>query len=246
MLAPFLDPSDAAFPSGRPVVFVTGLVFLLAGVAIMIPEWAGGRDASIAHAVVIATLLSAFAAVPALIALHEGALPPLGAAAFVGILATWAWDHVLKRWLPRAAIRLALYAALLLAAVVVARRDPVLEAKLASPQAPAPTFEPVALELQRHSVVAGGTVRVTFDPPIAMPPGYHYWICIVPKGAEVARQGLRSDLAPGASAIDLTAPDMPGDYEVRLHPHYNAVIAMRPLVVRSPGREEPRPEVEAR
>jgi len=235
-----LDPRDHAFPQGRPAVYVAGLVFFLAGVASLLPALTRGRDASLAQAVVTAGLLSAFAAVPALIALRGGALPLFASVVVVGGLALAVWDLVLRRWIPRKAIRLSLYAGLLLVAGVAARRDP------GDRQAETPAFEPVVLALQRDSVAAGEAVRVTFDPPIAMPAGYRYWVCIVPRGAEVSSYGRWAYLEPGASAVDLTAPDRPGDYEVRLHPHPNAVIASRPLVVRALGTPQRRPEVEAR
>jgi hypothetical protein len=241
-----LEPSDDAFPSGRGAVFVAGLVFFLTGVAILLPALARGRHASLAQAVVVASLLSAFAAVPALIVFSDPALPWLVSVLVVGALALLAWDQVLKQWIPRTALRLSLYAGLLVVAVVVARRIPALGEGPAQGEAQTPVFEPVTLELQRDSVVAGGTLRVTFDPPIAMPRGFHYWICIVPKHAPVFSQGRWAYLDPGASAIDLTAPDEPGDYEVRLRPHMNAILASRALVVRPVGTREPRPDVEER
>ncbi len=240
------DPRDEAFPSGRAVAFVAGLVFFLTGVAILLPALARGRHASLAQTVVVASLLSAFAAVPALIVRRQPAPPFLVSVLVVGVLALLAWDQVLKTWIPRKAIRLSLYAGLLLIAVVVARHYPAPGESQAEAELATPVFEPVTLELQRDSVVASATLRVTFDPPIAMPRGFHYWICIVPKGAPVFSQGLWAYLKPGDSAIDLTAPAEPGHYEVRLRPHMNAILASRPLIVRPLGTNEIRPDVEAR
>jgi len=144
MLIPFLDPRDEAFPAGRPVVFVAGLVFFLAGVAILTPVLTRGRDASLAQGVVAASLISVFAAVPVLIALREGALPLLVSVGILGVLALVAWDHVLKRWIPRKTVRLWLYAGLLLVAAVGARLHPALGGKPVGLPAEAPAEAPVS------------------------------------------------------------------------------------------------------
>jgi len=228
MLISVLDARDDAFPSGRPVAFLAGLVFFLAGVAIARPALARRQGTTLLQRAVVATLLSAFAAVPVLLALGGGALPLFASVAVLALLALAAWDGVIKRLIPRRAMRLSLYAGLVIVAGAVLQAGP--REPAATPPA-APLFEPVALAVESETVTAGGTVHVTFDRPISMPRGYGYWISIVPKEAPVHAQGLWTYLAPGAMAAELPAPDEPGDYEVRLHPHLNAVLSSAALVV---------------
>jgi len=246
MLISVFDPRDDAFPEGRPVVFVAGLVFFFAGVAILVPALGRGRDTTALQAAIGTTLLSGFAAIPVLIALGGHALPLVASIAVLGVLVMVAWDRVVELLIPRWAARLCVYAGLVLALAFVAGRRPTAGPARQRAQA-GPVFERVTLGVERDAVAPGDPVRVTFDPALAMPPGFRYRICIVPTGSEVHGQGRWcSDLDQGVTAVELEAPHETGEYEVRLHPHPNAVIASVPLLVRTGAMPRTRPDVERR
>ncbi|NUN47202.1 MAG: hypothetical protein HUU15_00035 [Candidatus Brocadiae bacterium] len=236
MLVSVFNPDDAAFPSGRGVAFAAGLVFFLAGVGIAGPTLSRSGDRGPLQGIVVAALLTAFAAVPLGIAIQSPDLPVAVAAVILAGVALAGWDFVLRRWISRLALRLPLYAGVLLLVGVGASRL----TRATGPTARGPVFEPVTVRVEDHSVVAGEPVRIHFDRPLTMPYGYHYQVVIVPRGVEVFASGRWSYVNPGAAFLELEAPDQPGDYEVRLKPHMNAVLSSCPLSVR-PGETPERP-----
>lgn len=247
MLISVFDPRDDAFPAGRPVVFAAGMVFFVAGLAILSPALVRGRHATALQGAFGATLLTGFAAIPVMLVLGgDRALPWLASIAVLGVLVLVAWSRVLQRLIPRRAARLWLYAGLAIgitgAAAAVRSRLP---GAGHEPAQAGPVFEPVTLTLERGTVAPGDVVYMTFDRPITMPRGYGYWVCIVPAGAPVHSQGLWAYLVPGVTSAELEAPKTPGEYEVRLHPHMNAVLASRPLLVSAAAPPRVRPDVEA-
>jgi hypothetical protein len=85
ILISFLDPRDDAFPEGRGVVLLAGLVFLVAGVAVLVPALARRRDTALLQSAIGATLLWLFAAIPLLIVLGGSrGLPLLASIAVPG------------------------------------------------------------------------------------------------------------------------------------------------------------------
>lgn len=76
------------------------------------------------------------------------------------------------------------------------------------------------MSLAKASVAAGTTVRVTFDGPMKALPGEKYWITIVDAAAGPTAYTSYKYLDPDATSIDLAAPAVAGDYEVRLHGNY--------------------------
>lgn len=94
-----------------------------------------------------------------------------------------------------------------------------------------PVLSPVGLSLDRDVVHAGGEVVVRFDRPVTVPEGYGSFIGIATPGATVGLNNTWTYISSGATQALLRAPITPGPYEVRYHPHVNAVLSRLPIVV---------------
>jgi hypothetical protein len=106
-LVPFLDARDAAFSSGRIVVSLAGLVFVLGGVFVAHGAWLGrGRSDTRFARVVVALLLTLFAAAIGVVAGYLALSSPrpalwwipLPGALLLAFFAVNAWREVVRRW----------------------------------------------------------------------------------------------------------------------------------------------------
>lgn len=68
-----------------------------------------------------------------------------------------------------------------------------------------------------NPVVADTTVWARFDRPVLGLAVDQYWIVIAPVGAPASYDTTRLFVARNAEGMQLKAPPVPGDYEVRLH-----------------------------
>jgi hypothetical protein len=73
------------------------------------------------------------------------------------------------------------------------------------------------MRVEPNPVVADTTVWARFDRPIRGQAVDQYWIVIAPAGAPAAYQENRLHVARSAEGVQMQAPHVPGDYEVRLH-----------------------------
>jgi len=73
------------------------------------------------------------------------------------------------------------------------------------------------MTVEPNPVVADTTVWARFDRPISGRAVDQYWIVIAPAGAPAAYQDNRVHIDRSAEGVQLKAPAVPGDYEVRLH-----------------------------
>jgi hypothetical protein len=106
-------------------------------------------------------------------------------------------------------------------------------------------FEPVQIVLEGKIIAPGDTLRIGFDPPLPVPKGYNYFISLVPPEAPVHHYGTWTYLQPSTTAAVLIAPKDEGLYELRLHPHLNAVLARETIrVIGRGGRSPPAVEKE--
>lgn len=101
---------------------------------------------------------------------------------------------------------------------------------------PAMTWN-AAIRAEPASPVCSDVVRVVFDRPFQVPPGWSPFVCIVRPDAPVGHSSTFNYFPPGSTEALVKAPILPGDYEVRLHPHLNAVAARLRITVR-PGLAE--------
>ena len=239
------DPRDEAFPAGRPVVFLAGLLFLLAGLAIVSRSLTRSGGGTLFESILAAAIVTLFGSIPLLLALrsHIVPLPIIGSVAVMGILVLVCWSSVLRRVVRDKKYRYLLYAVALLALSGLAH----LRGAKDVPPAPAlPTFPEVYMSVEQETVFAGEDVTVTFDGPLVMPEGFGYWVCIVTPDSPISAQGEWRYLTPGTREVTLKAPETPGAYEVRLHPYRNLVLSRRTFLVRDPkDNDEPAERVPA-
>jgi hypothetical protein len=73
------------------------------------------------------------------------------------------------------------------------------------------------MSVEPNPVVANTTVWARFDQPIRGRAVDQYWIVIAPVGAPAAYKDDRLHVDRSAEGMQLQAPRVPGDYEVRLH-----------------------------
>lgn len=88
--------------------------------------------------------------------------------------------------------------------------------------------------LSSKSFKGGDTITISF--PKALPADQaRHWVCVVPKGAADSSFGTWSYVTQDAKSQDLKAPDVDGEYEVRLHSLYpkksNNVLHREAIVV---------------
>jgi len=121
MLVSFFDTREEAFPEGRPVVFLAGLAFFLAGVAIVTPVFFGGNETTLAQTIVGATLVTAMTSVPLLLAANTKAFPLYSSIGIMGMITLFAWRSVARRILPRKKYRYPLYGVATLILYIVTR-----------------------------------------------------------------------------------------------------------------------------
>lgn len=79
--------------------------------------------------------------------------------------------------------------------------------------------EAAAFTLASTSVKGGAEITLTFPGPLAAQ-GARYWVCLVKKGEADSTFGVWAYVDVGATSAKLTAPEVAGDYEVRLHSGY--------------------------
>ena len=94
--------------------------------------------------------------------------------------------------------------------------------------------EDAPFTLSASTVKGGDTVTLTFRAPLEESEGRH-WVCIVKQGEADSSYGVWAYAETGATSAELTAPEVDGTYEVRLHGHYPTkscdVLHREPLVV---------------
>lgn len=86
------------------------------------------------------------------------------------------------------------------------------------------------------SAAAGTPVVVTYKEVLPPSEGNRYWITIIDPTAADSEWGAWVYVEDGATTTTLTAPETPGNYEIRLHGNYPAksfdVLQRSPLVVK--------------
>lgn len=82
----------------------------------------------------------------------------------------------------------------------------------------------------------GSPVVVTYKEAMPSPTESRYWITIIDPGAADSEWGAWVYVEDGATSTTLTAPETPGNYEIRLHANYPAkpfeVVQRSPLTVK--------------
>lgn len=82
----------------------------------------------------------------------------------------------------------------------------------------------------------GSAVVVTYKEAMASPQENKFWITIIDPVAADSEWGAWVYVDDGATSTTLTAPEMPGNYEIRLHANYPTkpyeVVQRSPLTVK--------------
>lgn len=123
--------------------------------------------------------------------------------------------------------------------------------------APTKTAEPVKsagkprssqmMSIERSIVSAGTAFTVTFLQAMKAAPGEKFWVTVVPASSDRNAYITYKYLAPDATSIELAAPAVGGDYEVRLHGNYptktyNLVDTLRFRATQGDPSKETEPE----
>ncbi|MBL8914207.1 MAG: hypothetical protein JNM17_26115 [Archangium sp.] len=76
------------------------------------------------------------------------------------------------------------------------------------------------MSIERTTWGVGTNFTVTFSEPMKAEPGEKFWVTIVDPGAGSTAYTSYKYLDPSATTIELAAPAVSGDYEIRLHGNY--------------------------
>jgi len=244
-----LDSREDAFPAGRLPVVMAGGAFFLAGVAILYQAFSSNEGNTRATRVIGLLLLACLLGIPAAIFLDWRTIKLLALVASSAWLAWWAWRLGPRDILPRRIINtpLALLLAAVLPMLVgVAFGAGWWLHRLLTPTVPqsalpvaggpgAPTGDiagkpaeaPPGADLEvrcQLQVWGEGTAtpagRIVLESPLRPRPGEKYWITVVPAGRGDGTYEWWQYVEPGTVSLNLPAPDLPGEYEVRLLARY--------------------------